>query len=167
MPPTVQRACARYVAARSVKGEFRPQTTQTVRHGLRQFADHVGPDTPVERLTKRQVREWWASFPCSPNTARTRLSFVRQWNLWCIDQGWMRADLTAGIRPPRIRRVLPVTLKPEQVRQVLLACPGPRERLMMLLMVQLGMRAGEVANAQTRRRRLGESTHADTGQGRP
>lgn len=120
-----------------------------VRRGLRQFAEHVGPDTPVGTLTKRQVRSWWESLSCSPTTARTRLSFVRQWNRWCIDQDWMRSDLTLGIKAPHIRRTLPVTLNHDQVQACLAACPAPRERLVVLLMVQLGMRAGEVANAQT------------------
>lgn len=61
----------------------------------------------------------------------------------------MRSDLTLGIKAPHIRRTLPVTLNHEQVQACLAACPAPRERLVVLLMVQLGMRAGEVANAQT------------------
>ena len=70
---------------------------------------------------------------------------------WALSTGRLDRDLTAGIlKPPGTKRSLPRGVTSEQVAALLAACDpttpiGARDRALVLIMVRLGLRAGEVA----------------------
>lgn len=70
---------------------------------------------------------------------------------WALSTGRLDRDLTAGIlRPPSTRRGLPRGVSAEQVAALLAVCDpataiGARDRAVVLILVRLGLRAGEVA----------------------
>ena len=81
-------------------------------------------------------------------TARSRLSQVRAFCRWCVKHHYMTVDPTMDVRGPRPPRHVPRSLRLVQVEASLDAAPDRRARLMMLLMVQEGLRACEVAGLE-------------------
>ena len=70
---------------------------------------------------------------------------------WALSTGRLDRDLTAGILKPRgTRRALPRGVTAEQVTALLAACDpatalGARDRALVMVLVRLGLRAGEAA----------------------
>lgn len=70
---------------------------------------------------------------------------------WALSTGRINRDLSAGIlKPPGTRRGLPRGVGAEQVAALLAVCDpatpiGARDRAVILVLVRLGLRAGEVA----------------------
>lgn len=70
---------------------------------------------------------------------------------WALSTGRIDRDLTAGIlKPPGTRRGLPRGVDAEHVAAVLAVCDpgtaiGARDRAVVMILVRLGLRAGEVA----------------------
>lgn len=149
MAVLLSRAANRFVTERRQVGEIRPTSATTYRVILTGFVDAVGHDKPTDQLTRADCRRWWAGLSVSPKTARGRLSCVNTFCKWCVDRQWMRFNPADGIKSPRPAQSLPVVLSPGQIRAVLDAAPDARARIVVLLMLQLGLRAAEVARLQT------------------
>ena len=70
---------------------------------------------------------------------------------WALSTGPLDRDLTAGIlKPPGTRRSVPRGVAAEQVAALLAVCDpataiGARDRALVLMLVRLGLRAGEAA----------------------
>ena len=70
---------------------------------------------------------------------------------WALSTGRLDRDLTAGIlQPPRTKRSVPRGVGAEQVAALLASCDpataiGSRDRALVLILVRLGLRAGEAA----------------------
>ena len=70
---------------------------------------------------------------------------------WALSTGHLDRDLTAGIlKPPGTRRALPRGVSAEQIAALLAACDpgtaiGARDRAVVMILVRLGLRAGEAA----------------------
>lgn len=70
---------------------------------------------------------------------------------WALSSGRLDRDLTAGIlKPPGTKRSVPRGVAAEQVAALLAVCDpataiGARDRALVLMMVRLGLRAGEAA----------------------
>lgn len=70
---------------------------------------------------------------------------------WALSTGRLDRDLTAGIlKPPGTKRSLPRGVTAEQVTALLAICDpdtaiGARDRALVLMLVRLGLRAGEAA----------------------
>lgn len=84
--------------------------------------------------------------------ARTHIvGSVRCLLRWALSTGRLDRDLTAGIlKPPGTKRSVPRGVAAEQVAVLLAVCDpataiGARDRALVLMMVRLGLRAGEAA----------------------
>jgi integrase/recombinase XerC len=73
------------------------------------------------------------------------LSDVRPFCLWLVRRGYVRKDPTAEIPAAKVPRRLPRALPGDKVAKLLSVVPDKRAVLMCLLMVQEGLRCGEVA----------------------
>lgn len=136
-----------YVRGRVRRGEIRPLTARNVRMVLGQFAK-VNP-VECSRLTKRHVDRWLDSIEhLAQSTRRNRLTVVRSFCRWMVDEGMVKTDPCRKVRPLREPRRTPRALSAEQVSRILEACPDSRTRLAVILMVQEGLRRGEVAALQ-------------------
>lgn len=145
MPMTVSAAIDRYLTARRAAGEYAPTTITVHRGVLRRFARTVGPDRPIDRVRPHDVERWLAGLELAPTSRRTALSTVRTFCRYCHAHGWTDRDPTVGIVGPRQPRTVPRALTHHDVRQLLDACPDRRARVVVLLMVQCGLRRAEVA----------------------
>lgn len=135
----------RYVAERTLRGEFRGNTPTSVRGILVSFARSAGWDLPPSRLRQRHVERWLERGGQAPSTVRTRLSVVRRFLAWLVEIGQLRSNPAQGVRGPRRPRQVPRGLRRDQISKLLQACPDARARLIVLLMCQEGLRCREVA----------------------
>lgn len=137
----------RYVQERRKRREFSLETTRTVRSILSRFVAIVG-DRPVNTISKRHVRKWWSTLNVGASSTRHQLSTVRTFLRWCVDEGLLRSDPTIGIRPPKEPRRVPRTIDAPKAARLVTHLPDTRARLMVLFMLHLGLRCGEVARMQ-------------------
>jgi integrase/recombinase XerD len=136
-----------YVRGRVRQGEIVPLTARNHRGTLAGFASSAGCDS--SRLSERHVRRWLESLEhLAPSTRRNRLSVVRTFCRWLHDEGHCPRNACRKIKPLREPRRLPRALTPDQVALILAACPDTRSRVAVVLMVQLGLRRGEVARLE-------------------
>jgi site-specific recombinase XerD len=136
-----------YIRERITAGELAPVTVPGVRTHLMNFAAFVG-DVPPSRLRAEHVERWLAHRPIARSTARQRFSQIRTFAKWMVRRGYLKADPTDTLRPPRQPRAVPRAYRFEVVRRLLEVCPDARARLIVLLEVQEGLRAVEISRLQ-------------------
>lgn len=140
----------RYVAEKKKTGEFARSTAKTNWYTLAAFADAVGADMPVGRVTRKHVEKWRLTRNVSPGTARAELSRVRAFCKWCVENDLMRRDPTRGIKGPRQPRREPRAIGHDGIAETLLHADD-RGRVCILLGVQEGLRRAEVCGLTTDR----------------
>ena len=79
---------------------------------------------------------------------RARLSTLRGFLHWCVLEEHMLRDPSIGIPLPRLPSLLPRALPLCEARSVVAAANCPRDRLIVLLMLQEGLRRIEVARLE-------------------
>ena len=146
--PNVGTAVGRYLDTRARRGDIRSETVRTWRGVLGQFADEVGPDRQVDRLTVHHCAKWWDTLDCSPGTARNRLSVVRGFCRWLQLTGLNTRPLVTDLRPPKVPRRVPRAMGASELGQLLEHCSNSRQRAMVGLMVHCGLRCGEISALQ-------------------
>lgn len=144
---TTTQTVARYLTERSRRGEFSPDTRRTVDSILYRFARACG-NPPVSTVNRGHVRRWWSTLSVGPSTARNQLSTVRTFLRWCVEESLLRADPSRGIRPPREPRRLPRTIQRPDAATLIAALPDSRARLIVLWMLHLGLRCGEMSRVE-------------------
>jgi site-specific recombinase XerD len=137
-----------YIAERYRRGDFGKSTVPAVRWHLRAFCRYAGAVDPGD-ISAALVDAWLGSEPLAKSTVRHRLSWFRGWCRWLIRHGWMRDDPTRDLRAPRMPRPTARTLRPADIGRLLRHTADARMRLIVLLMAQEGLRACEVARAET------------------
>lgn len=127
-----------YVRHRQLAGEITALTARNDRCALRQFAA-AGADGPA----------WAESLDgLAPATRRRRFSTVKGFCRWAVVSGHMAADPLVGLRPPRQPRAVPRALPADDVGRLIASCPDERARLIVVWMVQLGLRCVEMARVE-------------------
>lgn len=150
---TVAEAKHRYLRERTGRREFTEDTRRTVDSILERFIRHVGVKSSGESraigaITKGHVRAWWGSLRVSRSTARNQLSTVRTFLRWCVDEGYMRSDPSRTIKPPREPRRVPKTCSPTDTTTLITSLPDRRAVVIVMWMLHLGLRCGEVARIE-------------------
>lgn len=136
-----------YVRGRVRQGEIVALTARNHYTVLSQFGRSV--DCPTARLSERHVRRWLEDYDyLSASTRRNRLGVVRTFCRWLHDENLCPRDPCRKIKALREPKRVPRALTYEQVDAVLEACPDSRARCAVVLMVQLGLRRGEVARLE-------------------
>lgn len=144
--PTFTPLIDPYIMFRRSQGDFGRSSTYTARRACGSFGEHVGA-RPLANLSPVHVEAWQAKLVkagYAPTTRRLYLSAVRQLFVWAIRRGHCRRNPAAEVKGPREPRRLPRALNHDQVAAVLAQCVDARDRLIVLLMVQLGLRCIEV-----------------------
>lgn len=132
---------------------------------LRLFVD-VADGRPVRELARKDVETWLiAQHHLAPATRRSRLSVLRMFSAWLVDEGAIDEPLTAGVQAPRQPRSVPRAMPRDDVGQVIAACPDARARAIVALMVGEGLRCCEVAGLELGDWDRGEQTVIVRGKG--
>jgi site-specific recombinase XerD len=146
--PTLDRLIEPYVRERLRLHEVVPLTARNERSILSRFATAVGA-RPVANLSRADVERWLASrHKKAAATRRGELAEVRAFCRWLVRRGHVRKDPTAEIPAVRVPRYLPRAMPPEKVARLLQTAPDARGVLIVLLMVQEGLRCAEVARLE-------------------
>jgi site-specific recombinase XerD len=85
-----------------------------------------------------------------PASAANRYRSLQQFFRWLLDEGELRESPMARMRPPMIPETPPEVLREDQLRKLLAATAGQgfdarRDRAIILLLVDTGVRLGEIA----------------------
>lgn len=136
-----------YVRGRVKRGEIAVLTGRNHVTVLNQFA--LVANCPPSALTVRHVHTWQEKYGhLAQATKRNRLTVVRTFCRWLVEEGHTPKDPCRKVRPLKEPRRIPRALEPDAVGRILDACPDTRARLAMILMVQEGLRRSEVARLE-------------------
>jgi len=133
-----------YLASRRQLQELRPSTLKLHRYVLEDLAYDAGPEMAASRLTLRHIEGWLSSQTCGPSALYNKVSAVRAFTGWCVARKIMRQDPAANLKGPRRPKGQPRSMKTGDVGK-LLEQADCRLTVAVLLMVQEGLRVGEVA----------------------
>jgi site-specific recombinase XerC len=137
----------RYLAEQQALGNLGRDTAIRDGYRLRRFADSFG-QRPLDQLTARAVERWLMSLEhLSAGTRRLNLSNVRSFCRWLIERDLIRRDPTARIRV-RKPRTVPRGLTRDQVVRLVAALPDLRALVIVVLMIQCGLRCCEVSRLE-------------------
>ncbi len=134
-----------YLNERRLAGDYGRETARCARSTLYAFSTFSGR-RQIRNIGESHIRKWMASMEhLAPATRRMRLSTVRTMFSWCVRRGYCKRNPAAEVKGPRQPRTIPRALPTDQIARVLDACPDARARLIILLMVQEGLRCVEVS----------------------
>lgn len=81
----------------------------------------------------------------SPVTIHKRMKHLRTFFLWLSEKGFISKDLVYSFTMPKTRRRLPKALSPEQVKTLLSAKMSSRDKAIIYLILDSGLRLAESA----------------------
>jgi integrase/recombinase XerD len=119
-----------------------------VRGYLRWCAEQEHPPA----LDRTLVRAWVTDLLDSGNEAATAVArqlAVRRFSAWLVEEGEISDDPLLGLKAPKLDRKVTERLSDDEVRRLIDACGGKefrdrRDEAIVRLMVETGMRAGEL-----------------------
>lgn len=123
--------------------------TITLRRLQLQRIAHDLAGTPPGRVTTEDLAAWLGEREWAKATARSHRAALRGVFGWAVEAGKLRADPArrlppVGVTPPAPRPT------PEAMLRAALAKAGPRERLMVRLGAEIGLRRGEICRVHVR-----------------
>lgn len=112
--------------------------------GVRDLAD---VSRSALRAWGAEIREGWA-----PATCKQATNAARSWLRWCGEEYGIGGDLVSALRVPRVPRRVQRVLSVAEVAAMLDICDGSvkgrRDGALVSLLVDTGLRAGEVCRLQ-------------------
>jgi integrase/recombinase XerD len=132
---------------------FKPSTLAGTAATLKLFLTFFQQQgkTQVEQLGRQDIEafvEHEHARGMTPNTVRTRYSYVHAFVVFLIDNGILSPEVI--FRPIRIKlpEPLPRAIPPEQIQALLAVLEDPRDRALILVLLRTGMRIGELLSTQ-------------------
>jgi integrase len=147
--PTYENALVSYLTWRTTRGAASVNTVRGERPGLRAFGTFIG-NPEVGEITAESVGLWWDALTLADSTKGTRLTQLRSFLRYCLDQGWIGGDPTSLIRAPKVRPEPRDRLTPDELLALLDLARTPRDRCLMALAMNLGLRGGEIGRLRWR-----------------
>lgn len=134
----------RYVEDRVSRGEYAPRSVQCVRLPLRQWHRFAGP---IDEWTGEQASSWVHDQSLRPNTRKMRLSRLRPYIRWLVVHDHLARDITLDVAHIKVPRPMPRDMAPDYIRRLLDVCPDLRGQLIVVMMVQCGLRCVDLSRA--------------------
>ena len=133
-----------------------PQTLKAYGDGVRRFLTWCAAQDRPAVLDRPTVTAFVAGLldaGAEPATARSRQLALRRFAAWLVAEGELLADPLLGLRPPRLDQKVVPALTDDQLKALLAACKGSafrdrRDEAIVRLMLETGVRAGEVVGMQ-------------------
>lgn len=151
MNPTWDQAVDAYVE-RLRGNNTSPATIETYRWLLigsraARFREAHGIEHPQDftaALFEDMKREFLAD-ELKPSTVHDYARVWRQFARFCMDKGWGVQLSTLHVANPRLPKLLPAAFTAKQEQELLAACRTPRDRIMVKLILETGLRRSEVS----------------------
>lgn len=121
-------------------------TILNYRADLRAFLRHVGPQMPVENLSRQAVQNYLATLNDKAITTRARhQASLKSFLKWCHAQGHIERDPTQSLPSVRVPQPYPRAVEDNAIQRVLDAIPADhlRDRLLFTLIAETGVRISE------------------------
>lgn len=144
MTATVPDLVAAYVAERIDDG-LADSTAARFTTRLTAWHRHAGAPS---RWTADTVSAWAYDPALAPATRRSYAKHLRSYMAWLVRRGDLADDLTDDVARVRVPKPNPRDLTVAQVRDLVAVLPDDRARLIVLVMAQAGLRAGDLARAR-------------------
>lgn len=133
-----------YVGRRRRAGQINNRTATQLHSRLLDFCANA-PTNP-RRVYRHHVEKWMERPDLRPQYRRARLSALRGFTRWCVTEGHMAKDPCLLVPMPTVPPRLPKRLTEDESRRLVKATAHDRRlRLIVLLMLQQGLRRAEVA----------------------
>jgi site-specific recombinase XerD len=103
----------------------------------------------VADVTPRLLRSYLVSLQernLASNTQHTHARAVRAFLNFCKREGWLKQSPFDAVKMPRADKVEKLAFSDEDVRRLLRACDTARERALLLVLMDTGIRATELCN---------------------
>lgn len=136
-------AYCRYITAAG----HRTNTVRLRREHLRTIASGLGGQP--DRVTADMLTDWFAEQTWKPETRKSYRATVRGFFTWAYKHGHVPLDVRDCIDPVRVPPGVAQPL-PDAMYLAALEAAEPRERLMLRLAAEAGLRRGEVATVRPR-----------------
>ena len=134
-----------------------PQTIDSYTTGVRLFLAWCAEQGHVASLDRHLVRSWVADLLASgaaPATARSRQMALKRFSAWLVEEDITDTDALLGVKPPQLDTAVIERLADDDCARLIKACQGKafidrRDEAVVRLMIETGMRAGEVIGLST------------------
>jgi site-specific recombinase XerD len=152
-----------------------PRTIQNYTEAISQLRAHLaaaGMPTRVDGIRREHVESYLADVAerFRPATCANRFAALRAFFRWCEEVGEVESSPMARIQRPRVPEVPVPALDAEQSRALLDVCKGTsfrarRDSALLRVMLDTGVRAGEVTGMRVADLDLADGTVAVLGKG--
>jgi integrase/recombinase XerD len=149
----VQDTIEAFMLSRRV-GNCSAATLRIYEANLSRFVRVAGRATPLAEVGPIAIQHYLATLreTMKPISADQHDRNLRTFFRWAVDAGLLTNDPMRGIPRPRVSLPLPDLPTEDELRAVLASCTttfeGVRNRTIILVMADAGLRAGEVARAR-------------------
>jgi len=126
---------------------LRPHTLRAYRYELALAAAEDRFAVDLDALSLADLESWIARDAAAPSTIGRRAATFRRFFGWAIRHDYCRRNPMAGYGPLKVRRRLPRPIREEREQHALdaaIAAAPPPYRLILTILRETGMRAGEV-----------------------
>lgn len=145
----------RFITSRAADGRA-PRTLQDYRRVLEPFVSWCG-DLDLASITRQTIREYVAllrSNGWSDGTVAIHIRNLRAFLRWMHEEGYTRDCLSRAIHAPRQVRRIEIPITPDELQLLLDTCAADgftdmRDRAMILMLADTGLRSGEVVRLMT------------------
>ena len=142
------------VKVRILDGESRnvtPRTLQTYEYRLGHFTAYceAAGIQHLHDVTPTVLREYLAGMRRRGLAGHTQLGVYRDLRAFlnfCVREGWLETSPLANVKPPRVEKRDPEVFTPEQVQQIIQHAGSARNRAVVLLLLDTGLRGAELCN---------------------
>lgn len=145
MTATVGSATRSWVSGRRRRGEINAITARDYIARLAHFERSIGADRAVATINTRHIEAWREELAkLAPSSQRSYWSTVRDWMRWCVLEGLTVRRPMETMAGPREPRSVPRWISATDIAATLGQCDD-RARVVIVTMVQLGIRRGEMS----------------------
>lgn len=134
-----------------------PNTIEGYTDGVRLFLKWCAEHGHPAALDRTLVRGWVTGLlnaGAAPTTARARQMALKRFAAWLVEEDLIEADPLLRLKPPQLDTKVVDRLTDDQCAELIRACQGKtfldrRDEAIARLMIETGMRAGEVIGLGT------------------
>ena len=141
---------------------YSPKTIAHVEHSVSDFARFLAGVDDVSSVTADDLREYivdartrprWEGRPqerhgklLSTTSINTYVRGIKQFWSWLYNEHIIADNPLASVKAPKLPQRLPKTVPPDELQAICKACNSSRDEAIILLLVDTGMRLGELTN---------------------
>lgn len=130
---------------------YAPGTLGVARAYIGPFVQ-LRPEAELSSLGSAEVREYLAGRApaVAPTTLHSIARSLRAFCNFCVREGWLEASPMASVRMPRKPKIIKSPLSEAQAARLLRLALSPRDRAILLLLLDTGLRASELCGLRRR-----------------